>query len=390
MESPGCCKAECPRTIGHACKETVPARVSQGTPHARLPHPRLPSWPGSCYLGRSGSLPRCGEYAEPWTIVALETSEPVRPTQPTRLDASPANAPDVPLVASRQPSLRVQRGAFDALARRALDVALRALQAEGVQAAPAKGIVLSRWLYEDVTERPYIDVDLLLPSSSFARAERAIRAQGWPILYRAPELGELVCVVSQVEVELHAYVGRRYLSRLTVDEVLARARIDRETFPFEILHLDDVDHFLLLVANVVKDGFVYANLHQPQDLERMLVRIQPRLDEVVERARAGAFLTAIHTTAAWMRDAQGSAGFAALAQRLPPTHRPLFAAAIRLERRRRRRAGPRLRTASGLVNLALAVLTPDDRALRLRGLAHLVRAAVGRRPRAALLGGDAG
>ena len=163
------------------------------------------------------------------------------------------------------------------------------------------------------------------------------------MLYRAAELGELAFVVSRVTVELHAYVGRRYLSRLTVDDVLARARIDRETFPFEILHLDDVDHFLLLVANVVKDGFVYANLHQPQDLERMLARIQSRLDEVVERARAGAFLTALHTTTAWMRDEHGSAGFAALAQRLPPTRRPLFAAAIRLERRRRRRRAYRWR-----------------------------------------------
>jgi hypothetical protein len=147
------------------------------------------------------------------------------------------------------------------------------------------------------------------------------------------------------------------------------------------LRIDDIDHFLLLVANVVKEGFVYANSHQPQDLERMLERIQPRLGLLVERARAAAFLTALHNTAVWMRDEHGSAGFGALAHRLPPTRRPVFATAVRLERRRGRHAGARLRTARGLVNLALSVLTVDDRTLRIRGLARLVRT-LGSRARA--------
>jgi hypothetical protein len=248
-----------------------------------------------------------------------------------------------------------------------------ALGAAQIPFAPVKGIVLARWIYADVAERPYVDIDLMVPRPAFAAAERVVAARGWPVRYHSREMGELVCTVDHVEVELHAEVGRPDLSRLTVEELLARARPDAQTFPFEILRVDDVDHFLLLVLNVIKDGFTYANPHQPADLERLLARLEPRTDLLLDRARAAGLFTALDHTAAWMIEEHHSAAFARLRSQLPAGRRRTLAALVRLQRRLARRAPVRLSSPGGLAGLALATLTPDDPGLRLRGLLRLVR-----------------
>jgi len=268
---------------------------------------------------------------------------------------------------------RQARLVYDMLAVRALADVAQALHGARVACLPVKGVVLARWLYEDVRDRPYVDVDLLVSRAAFGRAAAVVRAKEWRVFYRADEMGELSFMVGSVAVELHAEVGRIDLSRLTVDDVAARARPERETFPFEILHIDDVDHFLLLVLNVVKDGFTYANPHQPADLERMLARITPRLDEAVDRARAAALLTALRATTDWMADTHASAAFAALRARLPPADRRVFGTAVTLQRRLSRRRPERFAGPAGMLGLALASLTPDDPTLRRHGLTRVLR-----------------
>jgi hypothetical protein len=271
---------------------------------------------------------------------------------------------------------RVRRLLFDTVAVSVLRKVVEAAASAGVTVAPVKGVVLSRWLYDDVSDRPYRDLDLLIARDDLARVRAAVEARGWPIQVHSPEMGELEFTVDRVTVELHAEFGRRDLSRLTIAELLARATVDGGTFPFEIRRIDDVDHFLLLVANVTKKAFTYANPHQPEDLERFVALLRPRWGELLERVR---FQTALRNVALWMADEHRSALFREFLGTMPAPRRRLLPAVIAWQRRRDRRRPERLASASGLVGLVLATQTPDDVRLRGRGLARLLRRGAARR-----------
>lgn len=274
---------------------------------------------------------------------------------------------------------RRRRLVFDVLAARSLGRVVAALETAAVPCAPIKGIVLGRWLYDQLWERPYVDVDLLVPRAAFARATAAIQAQRWPLFYRSDELGELGFTVDGIPVELHAEVGRIDLSRLSVDDLLERCTTDTATFPFPVRRLDDIDHFLLLVLNVIKDGFTYANPHQPDDLERLLRALAPRQDEVVARATAAGLTTGLELTATWMETTHASRAFPDLRAHLPPRARPLFQAALRLHASLDHRRPGRLLNVGGLLGLALATQVPDDPRLRIAGFARVLRRGLLRR-----------
>ena len=275
--------------------------------------------------------------------------------------------------------VRVQRLIFDTVTVGVLRKVVEAASSQGAVVAPVKGVVLSRWLYDDVVERPYRDLDLLVARDDLPRMEAAVAARGWPVQVFSREMGELEFTVDRVTVEIHAEFGRRDLSRLTIAEVLGSSVPDVGTFPFEIRRIDDIDHFLLLVANVTKKSFVYANAHQPADLDRLIDRLRPRWDELVARATAARFLTALREVAVWMADERGSPAFAPFVRALPTPKRRLLPAAVAWQRRRSSRQPNRLESASGLFGLALATQTPDDLRLRVRGLARLVRRGIVRR-----------
>ena len=274
---------------------------------------------------------------------------------------------------------RVRRLLFDTVAVSVLRKVVDAAASVGIRAAPVKGVVLSRWLYDDVSDRPYRDLDILIARDDLPRMFAAVEVRGWPIQVHSAEMGELEFTVDRLTVEIHAEFGRRDLSRLTIADLLTRATDDGGTFPFPIRRIDDIDHFLLLVANVTKKAFTYANPHQPADLDRFLARLRPRWDELLARARAARFLTALRNVALWMKDEHGSAMFGELLRAMPASRRLLVPAVIGWRRRRDRRRPARLASATGLFGLVLATQTPDDVRLRARGLLRLLRRGAARR-----------
>ncbi len=276
---------------------------------------------------------------------------------------------------------QVRRLLFDTVAVSVLRKVIDAAASVGITVAPVKGVVLSRWLYDDVSDRPYRDLDILIARADLPRMLAAVEARGWPIQVHSPEMGELEFTVDQLTVEIHAEFGRRDLSRLTIADLLARATVDGGTFPFPIRRIDDIEHFLLLVANVTKKAFTYANPHQPADLDRFLARLRPRWGELLERARAARFLTALRNVAVWMEDEHESLLFGELLRAIPASRRRLLPAVIGWQRRRDRRRPERLASASGLFGLVLATQTPDDVRLRARGLVRLLRRGAARRLR---------
>ena len=279
---------------------------------------------------------------------------------------------------AREDQERIRRLLFDTKAVRAIERVLDLARSANVLIAPVKGVVLARWLYGQVFERPYVDVDFLVPRTRFEGLASAVEARGWPISYQSLELGDLHFSVDRVPVEVHAEFCRRDLSLLSTDEVLTRAVPDVTTFRFEVLRIDEVDHFLLLVANVIRKAFTYANAHQPADLERFLTRFRPRWDQVVSRALSVRLGTALRSVSDWMVEEHGSELFAAFRLLLPRPRQPV-STAFRFYRRFAKKKLNRLGSATGLLGLALATLTPDDRLLRANGLSRVIRRGLQRR-----------
>jgi hypothetical protein len=250
------------------------------------------------------------------------------------------------------------------------EVALRAfgrvaesLKAAGVPVIPVKGLALAHWLYEDVAQRPFTDIDLLIPRAAWHEARRAMIALGEPT-YESFELGELSVPVDGVLVELHAEFGEIRMTAISVDDVLARSTSDSATFGFAVRRLDDVDHLLLMAVNALKDAFVFARPHVAGDLARLLDRTFEQRGELVRRAGDAGFASGLYCTAQWMAQEHGSPSWVRLLDSLGSPSRPLFVRAFERFRRLRNpplylgvllgrwsndRAETRLRAAGGIV-----------------------------------------
>jgi hypothetical protein len=250
------------------------------------------------------------------------------------------------------------------LAQRAILGVLPILSRAGSPVVPVKGIALAQWLYASDSERPMKDADLLVPRAAFDTCVDLARRAGHKILYETRELGELLMSVSDFHVEIHAEFGRRELTTLSVDEVLARAKPDR-LHGLEVLRIDDIDHFLLLAVNVIKDGFVWSNAHQSEDLARMLAVLtkDERIEELLARTREASFVSGLESVARWMAEEHGSSSFSALLPRLSPRR------AYSLMARAVRRLPPSQRN----LGLLFGCWTNDKLSLRVRATWRLSR-----------------
>jgi hypothetical protein len=193
---------------------------------------------------------------------------------------------------------------------------------------PVKGVALAQWLYDDAAERPLRDVDLLIPRAHFAPLKALVLEKRYPIEYLAEELGELAFEVDGFPIDVHAEFGLRDFTTLSVDDVVRRAAPDR-LFGVEVLRIDEMDHLLLLAVNVTKDGFVRANPHQPEDLVRLLRKLESGrgVALLIERAREASFITGLRNVALWMAEEHGAAEFGNLVPLLRP-RRILYSALV--------------------------------------------------------------
>jgi hypothetical protein len=227
-------------------------------------------------------------------------------------------------------SVLLHRWARYHVALRVLSRAAALLRGAGVPVVPVKGIALARWIYADVAERPFKDIDLLVPRPAWDDARRAIRPLGEP-LHHSSELGELIVRVDGLELELHAELGRREIVNLSVEEILRRAVVEEGTFGFPVMRLTDVDHLLLVAINALKDGFVFAEAHVPGDLDRLLARVDPA--DLVRLVDESNFRTGLYCVGEWMYAEKGSAPWGHVLELLGTPPRTGYVRAFRAFRR---------------------------------------------------------
>ncbi|MFW2390703.1 MAG: nucleotidyltransferase family protein [Polyangiales bacterium] len=165
-----------------------------------------------------------------------------------------------------------RRRAATSLAATALveDVA-RKLAPSGISVMPVKGALLQHWLYEDPTERPLSDVDLLVRPDELKRAVKQLESSG----YRSIGRSSFGAVVLQspfgLALDLHPSLFDRARYRLPTQELFARSIDDTSLYSFGVRLPSPLDAYAHLIGKFGSD--------------HLDARARARLDEIARMAR---------------------------------------------------------------------------------------------------------
>lgn len=200
-------------------------------------------------------------------------------------------------------------------ALRLLERVVEALEREGIPALPVKGVVSSRVLYDDPSERPLRDVDVRVAERDYDRLCALARREGWHVLRRAPAYRNLIVEIAGMQIDFECHVGPPGLSALTVDAMLARAHRG----PRGWREPDPVDHAVLMIVNVFKDKLTVAAPWAVEDLRRIARKVDP--SALAARAREAKNETIAWIVADWMAREQGDDAWRAIRDALGPRPR---------------------------------------------------------------------
>ena len=152
------------------------------------------------------------------------------------------------MVARAARGMLEQLVARDTLARLVDDVA-----PTGARVMPLKGILLVALGIRSASERPMIDVDVLVDPDRARAAVAAVRARGWEV-----RLGNATaCMLvhprtSSTSVDLHRALFPPHTYRMAAEAVLARGTPDVRLFGRQISRMSGLDLYAHLVGHFTK------------------------------------------------------------------------------------------------------------------------------------------
>jgi len=229
------------------------------------------------------------------------------------------------------------------------DVARR-LAGPGISVMPVKGALLQHWLYDDPTERPLTDVDILVHPAALQRAAGLLEAAGYRRTPHSSVGGIVMQTPLGLVLDLHSQLfdGARY--RMPTDDVFARASEDHVLFGASVRLPSPLD--------------VYAHLIGKFGSDHLDARATARLDEIARMATrldASPETVARHLVHCGMRRVSRYV--------LPLVHRATGDASA-LQARDRLPRDPIGQGIVGIANPILATASPDSRKAAL--MAHLL------------------
>jgi Uncharacterised nucleotidyltransferase len=250
-------------------------------------------------------------------------------------------------------------------AKRALDVVAKGFERAGIDVLAVKGIVTSRFLYREPTERPMGDVDVRIRAEDFRKARRVAEAEGWSVWQWKPSYGAFVLVVEDlgVSVDVESVIGAPGLCGLSIAEMLGRAT--RGAFGLDVRVPELHDHAVLLSVNVFKDKLAGAALWALEDVKRIVEVDDFDADRFVDLARRAKVASIVWIVADWMVRERGSETWREIRARLGGERapRPVYAWAFR-------RLGERAPTA--MATRVLARVGADDPRMWVRAMVRAV------------------
>jgi Uncharacterised nucleotidyltransferase len=221
-------------------------------------------------------------------------------------------------------------------AKRALDVVATGFERAGVDVMAVKGIVTSRFLYREPTERPMGDVDLRIRAEDFRKARRVAEKEGWSVWQWKPSYGAFVLVVEDlaVSIDVESVIGAPGLCGLSIAEMLERAT--RGAYGLDVRVPELHDHAVLLCVNVFKDKLAGAALWALEDVKRIVEVPEFDAERFVRLARRSKVASIVWIVADWMVRERGSEAWGRIRRELGGERapRPLYAWAFRRLRER--------------------------------------------------------
>jgi len=168
-------------------------------------------------------------------------------------------------------------------AQAAARVVQEACEKARIQPLFVKGVVTSRLLYEDVAERPMMDVDVRVRPKDLESTLVALAPHG-RLVRRIRAYRSFIVDIGGMHIDVESHIGPPGLCDLGVDAMLARA--EQSTllgFPHLVPELHD--HALLLFVNVFKDKLPLAREGPMEDVRRIVAQKSFRADILATRAR---------------------------------------------------------------------------------------------------------
>jgi Uncharacterised nucleotidyltransferase len=213
------------------------------------------------------------------------------------MDGAPAAADARP---SRADAWLLQEAAIGVLR----DVVGRC-DAVGIPVLAVKGVVTSRLLYEDVTERPLTDVDIRVRGADFDRLRQLAADVGWGCVRVLRSYRSLIFDLGTLSLDVETYVGPPGLCSLEVGTMIARARRTELAPGLSVLTPEIHDHAVLLTINAFKDKVITAPAWALADLARIVVHPCFCQSDFVKRIGDSGIVTIAWIVARWFETVRG-------------------------------------------------------------------------------------
>jgi hypothetical protein len=167
-----------------------------------------------------------------------------------------------------------RRRAATSLAATALvgDVAQR-LAGPGIPVMPLKGVLLQHWLYDEPTERPLTDVDLLVHPADLASAVERLEASRYR---RTPHHTVGGCVMETplgLALDLHSQLFDRARYRMPTADLFARSSEDQALYGASVRLPSPLDVYAHLIGKFGSDHLDARSTARLDEIARMATRL---------------------------------------------------------------------------------------------------------------------
>jgi len=147
---------------------------------------------------------------------------------------------------------------------------------------PVKGALLQHWLYDDPTERPLTDVDILVHPAALQRAAGLLEEAGYRRTPHSSVGGIVMQTPLGLVLDLHSQLfdGARY--RMPTDDVFARASEDHVLFGASVRLPSPLDVYAHLIGKFGSDHLDSRATGRLDEIARMASRIDASPETVAQ------------------------------------------------------------------------------------------------------------
>jgi hypothetical protein len=164
------------------------------------------------------------------------------------------------------------------------DVARRLAEA-GIQVMPVKGALLQHWLYDDPSERPMTDVDLLVRPGDLGAAVDLLETAGYTRTRHRSVGGWVLQTPFGLALDLHSQLFDRARYRMLTHDLFERSTEDRVLYGASVQLPSPLDVYAHLIGKFGSDHLDARATSRLDDIARMTARLGAPPEAVARHLR---------------------------------------------------------------------------------------------------------